>query len=102
MSHKEKAKLLSIFFWAFTALNIVLVGVIAVVYIGIMGAVFSNMPHKASDPPPELILSILVVVFAFVFIFTVLFSIPKIVAGYGLRKERPWARTWAIIAAIMC
>jgi len=102
MTPRDKAKLLAIFFWAFTALNVVVIALIAVVYIGIMGAVFSNMPHKASDPPPELIMSILVVVFAFVFIFTVLFSIPKVVAGYGLRKEKPWARTWAIIASIMC
>ncbi|HEV7700458.1 MAG TPA: hypothetical protein VGO43_09555 [Pyrinomonadaceae bacterium] len=102
MSPKDKARLLGIFLWAFTALNVVLIGLIAVIYLGIMGAVFSNIPHKAGDPPPETIMGILIVVFAFVFIFTLLFSIPKVIAGYGLRKEKPWARTWAIIASIMC
>lgn len=102
MTPKDKARLLGLFFWLFTALKVVLVAVIAIVYIGIMGTVFSNMPQKAGDPPPEMIMSILVVVFAFVFIFTLLFSIPKIIAAYGLRNEKPWARTWAIVASIMC
>ena len=102
MTDNDKARLLGLFFWLFTALNVILVAIIGIVYVGILGAVFANAPHKASDPPPELIVSIVAVVFIFVLIFTVLFSIPKVVAGYGLRKNKPWARTWAIIASIMC
>lgn len=101
MSGKEKARLLGIFFWIFTALNIFLVGVIAFIYIAIFGTVFSQMPHKEGEPGPEFILPFLIVIFAIVFVFTILFSVPKVVAGYGLRKEKPWARGWAIAASIM-
>jgi len=102
MSSEDKSKLLGLFFWLFTAFNILIIAVIAIIYVAIFGAVMSQAPHKASDPPPEMIVGILVVVFAFVFIFTVLFSIPKVVAGYGLRTHKPWARIWAIVASVMC
>jgi hypothetical protein len=101
MTANDKARLLGLFFWLFTALNILIVVALAILYIGIFGFVVSQAPQKANDPPPEMIMGILVVVFFFVLVFTVLFSLPKIVAGYGLRKNKPWARTWAIIASIM-
>ena len=101
MTSNDKARLLGLLFWIYTAFNILLVAVIAVIYISIFGVVFSQAPHKANEPPPELIMTIIIVAFVFVFIFTVLFSVPKIVAGYGLRNNRSWARTWAIVASIM-
>lgn len=102
MTSNDKAKLLGLFFWLFTALNVIVIAVIAVVYVAILGVVMGNAPDKASDPPPELIVGIIAVVFIFVLIFTLLFSVPKVIAGYGLRRHKPWARTWAIVAAIMC
>ena len=102
MSSEDKSRLLGLFFWLFTALNVVLVLVIGIIWVGMFGFIFSQAPHKASDPPPELMVGMFAAVFFFVLIFTVLFSIPKIVAGYGLRSNKPWARTWAIVASIMC
>jgi len=101
MNAHEKSRLLGLFFWIYTAFNVVLVAAIAILYIGIFGFVFSQVPQKAGDPPPELIMTILIVVFTFALVFTVLFSVPKIIAGYGLRNEKPWARTWALVASIM-
>ncbi len=102
MSSEEKSKLLGLFFWLFTALNVLLVLVIGILYVGLAGAIFSQAPHKAGDPPPELIVGIFAAMFFFILIFTALFSIPKVVAGYGLRNHKPWARIWSIIASIMC
>ncbi|MFM9905241.1 MAG: hypothetical protein ACKVQJ_11800 [Pyrinomonadaceae bacterium] len=102
MTSEDKAKLLGLFFWLFTGFNVIIVGLIAIIYIGVFGTIFSQMPRKAGEPGPEVILPILIVVFLFVFIFTALFSIPKIIAGYGLRNHKPWARIWAIIASVMC
>ncbi len=102
MNSEDKSRLLGLFFWLFTAFNIVIVAAIAIIYVAIFGIVFSQAPQKAGDPPPELIIGLLAVVFAFIFLFTLLFSVPKIIAGYGLRNHKPWARTWAIIASIMC
>ena len=101
MTPRDKARLLGLLFWIFAGFNVVLVAVIAVVYVVIFGAVFSSVPHKPGEPGPEVILPLLIVIFAFVLLFVVLFSIPKIVAGYGLRNEKSWARIWAIIASIM-
>ena len=101
MNAHDKARLLGLLFWIYTAFSIVLVGVIAAIYIAIFGFVFTQVPQKAGDPPPELIMSILIIAFLFAFFFTILFSVPKIVAGYGLRKEKSWAWTWALVASIM-
>ncbi|MBK8467200.1 MAG: hypothetical protein IPL32_15385 [Chloracidobacterium sp.] len=102
MNAHDKARLLGLFFWLFTAFNVLVVGIIAIIYIALFGFIFTATPQKAGDPPPELIMGIIMAVFIFVLIFTVLFSVPKVVAGYGLRKNKPWARTWTIIASIMC
>lgn len=101
MTPNDKARLLGLFFWLFTALNIVVIVAIALIYFAIFGFVFSQQPQRAGDPPPEFILGILAVVFVIVLVMTILFSVPKIVAGYGLRKGKPWARGWAIAASIM-
>ncbi len=101
MTANDKARLLGLFFWIYTAFNILIVVAIAVLYLGIFGAVFSTVPQKAGDPPPEMIMAILIFAFAFAVVFTVLFSVPKVIAGYGLRKNKPWARTWAIVGSIM-
>jgi hypothetical protein len=101
MTGQQHAKLLGLFFWLFTAFNIVLVVAIAIIYVAIFGFVFSQVPQRPNDPDPAVIMSILIAVFIFVVVFTVLFSIPKIVAGYGLRHGKPWARIWSIIASVM-
>jgi hypothetical protein len=51
--------------------------------------------------PPELFLVIVIAVMAILFVTTLLFAIPKIIAGYGLRNEKSWARIWTIIACCM-
>ena len=101
MNGKEQARLLGLFFWLLTGFQLLIVGLICLLYVGIFGAVIASAPHKENDPPPELFAGVLIVVMAFVFITTLLFSIPKIVAGYGLRKEKSWAKIWAIIACVM-
>jgi hypothetical protein len=101
MNAHEKARLLGLLFWIYTAFNVLIVAAIAVIYIGLFGLIFSQTPQKAGDPPPELIMTILIVAFAIAFVFVILFSVPKIIAGYGLRKEKPWAWMWAVVASIM-
>lgn len=102
MNAHGKARLLGLFFWLFTAFNVFIVAAIGIIYTVLFGFIFSQTPQRASDPPPELIVGILMVIFIFALVFTVLFSVPKIVAGYGLRNNKPWARVWTIIASIMC
>lgn len=101
MTGKEQARLLGLFLWLLTGLQVLIIGLLAIFYVFIFGFVFVNAPHKSSDPPPEVMFGIIVGVMVFLVVITTLFSIPKVVAGYGLRKEKSWAKIWAIIACIM-
>jgi hypothetical protein len=101
MTGKENARLLGLLFWLLTGFQLFLVAVIGIIYIAIFGIVFSSVPHKANEPPPEIFIPIIIVVVAVIFVMTVLFAIPKIVAGYGLRQEKSWAKVWAIVACVM-
>lgn len=101
MTGKQHARLLGLLFWLFTAFNVLVVLAIAVIYIAIFGVVFSQVPQKPGEPDPAVIMTILAIAFAFALIVTVLFSVPKMIAGYGLRHEKPWASTWAIVASAM-
>lgn len=101
MSGKEQARLLGLLFWVYTAFQVVVVGLILILYFFVIGVVFSTTPRHSNEPPPELILGVIFVVLLVSFGMMVLFTIPKLVAGYGLRKEKGWARIWAIIACCM-
>ena len=101
MNANDKARLLGLLFWLFTGLNVLIIAGIGILYLGIFGVAFSQAQHRPGEPPPEMIIGIIAVVFVVLLVFTLLFSIPKIVAGYGLRKNKPWARGWAIAASIM-
>lgn len=90
--------------WIFAGLQLLIVGLIAIFYVAILGFVaaqMGTMPHKSGDPPPEAILGFVVVIMIIVLVAVVLFMIPKIVAGYGLRKGKSWAKIWTIIACIL-
>ncbi|HJS50843.1 MAG TPA: hypothetical protein VJ781_03000 [Pyrinomonadaceae bacterium] len=101
MTGRDHARLLGLLFWLLTGFQLLIVGLIGLLYVVIFGAVFATAPRNANDPPPELIFIIVVAVVAILLVTTFLFAIPKIVAGYGLRKEKSWARVWAIVACCM-
>ncbi len=101
MTGREQARLLGLFFWIFTGIQIGFIVLFGLIYFVFMGAILTSIPHKPNQPGPEIILPILLVVMVIIGAMVALFSIPKVVAGYGLRKEKNWGRIWAIIACIM-
>jgi len=101
MTGKEQARLLGLLFWLLTAFQLFLILIIGIIYAVFVGAILGTQPHRPNDPPPEIFIPIIIAVVAILCVMTFLFAIPKIVAGYGLRKEKPWARTWAIVASVM-
>jgi hypothetical protein len=101
MTGKEQAKLLGLFMWLLTGLQILIIALIGVFYAFVFGMVIVNSPRRANDPPPEMFAGILIVVMVVLLGMTLLFSVPKIVAGYGLRNEKSWAKAWAIVACVM-
>lgn len=101
MTGKEQARLLGLLLWILTGLHLLIIGFIAIVYFFVFGALIASAPHGANDPPPALFAGVLVVVMIVLGVMTALFAVPKFIAGYGLRKEKSWAKIWAIIACIM-
>ena len=62
-----------------------------------MGAGMSGLDPNA---PPEVGIFFLGIGLLMGFFF-LLFGVPPLVAGYGLCKRKPWARTWGIIASVI-
>lgn len=104
MTPREHANLLGLLMWVFAGLQIAVIALIAVFYVAIFGFIATqagNMPQRPNEPPPEAILGIFIVIMIIALVVTVAFMVPKIVAGYGLRKGRKWAKIWTIIACVL-
>ena len=101
MTGKEHARLLGLLLWLLTGFHLLILGFVAIIYFFVFGAILASAPHRPNDPPPELFFGVLVVVMIVLGVMTTAFAIPKIVAGYGLRKGKSWAKVWAIIACVM-
>jgi hypothetical protein len=90
--------------WIFAGLQIGVIALIGIFYVLFFGAVASqmgNMPRHGNDPSPEAFLGIFALIMVFALIITLAFMIPKIVAGYGLRKGKSWAKVWTIVACVL-
>jgi hypothetical protein len=104
MTPREHANLLGLFMWIFAGLQLLVAGLIGVIYLafaGVVAAAISEAPRKAGDPPPEVIIGFVFMIMIIALIVTVAFMIPKFVAGYGLRKGKSWAKIWTIIACVL-
>lgn len=104
MTGKEHAKLLGLFLFIYEGFQIIGLLIAALVMVGMSGFMFfefSKMPQRHGDPPPEVFLGIMGVVFIVVIIINLLLMIPAFVAGYGLRNEKSWAKVWTIIACCL-
>lgn len=101
MTGRDHAKLLGLLFWLLTGFQVAIVGLIGIFYVFVFGIMFSTMPNDEKAPPPEMMIPIIIVVVGILLVSTVAFAIPKIIAGYGLRKQKSWARVWAIVACCM-
>lgn len=57
-----------------------------------------GMSAREADAPAAGFFLLFMAIFA---IFWLLFSLPSVIAGYGLLKRRRWAKIWTIIAAVI-
>lgn len=104
MTGKEHAKTLRILFWVYEGLQIFGVIMAIIVLLGMSGFMYyglSQAQQRHGDPPPELFMGIMGVVFVGVVVLNVLFLIPGIVAAYALKNEKPYAKTWVLIACCL-
>jgi len=104
MTGKEHAKLLGLLFWIYAGLNVLILGFVSLIWVGMFGMMMSEvsrMPSHGNEPPPEAIFGFVIFVFLIVVAVSILFLIPKIIAGFGLRNGKSWAKVWAIIACCL-
>lgn len=104
MTAREHARLLGLFFWIYVGYQIVMTafsGIMMFVMSGVMMSEFSKMPRRANEPSPEGFLGMMFGIMIFAVIIVIIFMIPKVIAGYGLRNDRSWAKIWAIVACCL-
>ena len=75
-------------------------GLLALVFVVAFGVpialIVGNAPGGDGAPLAFVIFALLLAL-----LFSVLFLIPPVVAGYGLLKHKPWARTASLVASII-
>lgn len=96
MTTQDHNKLLAILHLIYGGMN-ALVLVLMLFFFGFFANVIGNMPERSADGLPFHIFSLIM---AFTMIMMGLLSIPPLVAGYGMLKQRSWAKTAGIVASI--
>lgn len=107
MTPKEHAKMLGLFMWIFAGFQLAIVALLGIFWTAIVGFIMTAIshapqrPNEPPPPPPELIFGFFIFIMIIIVVATLAFSIPKVVAGYGLRKGRSWAKIWTIVACVL-
>lgn len=101
MTGQEHARLLGLLFLLYTAFQVVILIGFGIFFMIFFGAIFTQIPSRPGEPPPEIMLPFIFIVLAISIGFSLLLCIPEVVAGYGLRRGKPWARLWSIIACVL-
>jgi hypothetical protein len=96
MTPEEHKRLLGILHLVYGGMH-GLLAVVLIIAFGVPAAVIvGNSPGGDGAP-----LALVVFALLLALLFSVLFLIPPVVAGYGLLKHRPWARTASLVASII-
>jgi hypothetical protein len=96
MTPEEHNKTLGICHLAYGAVSTLLM-------LGMFGFMFlfiSAIPTRPGSPEAELPV-FMTMFFAFIMIYSFIFTLPSFIAGYAMLKRKEWARTASIVAAVM-
>lgn len=96
MQAEEHNKMLGIMHLAYGGMQVVSLVVMVFVFL-VMGITFPFASSDSAAPPWELFAIIGVIVFA----FTLILTIPPLVAGYGFLKRKQWSKTAGAISAAL-
>lgn len=96
MTAKDHNRILGILFLVWGGLQIFGLGIGILMMLGFGGAILSSAPSRDAAPIAAMfgIMSVMMVVL-------MIFAIPAIIAGFKMRKEKPSAKTWVLVAAIL-
>lgn len=96
MTAKDHNRLIGILFLIWGGLQIVGLGIGILVMLGVGGAALSGARSRDAAP-----IAAIFGITTVILVIAMIFAIPAIIAGLKMRKEKPSAKTWALIAAIL-
>jgi heme/copper-type cytochrome/quinol oxidase subunit 3 len=96
MTAKDHNRLIGLFFLIWGGLQILGLGIAILAMLGVGGTALFGA-HSRDAVPIAAVFGITTVILVIAMILT----IPAIIAGLKMRKEKPGAKTWVLIAAIL-
>ena len=66
-----------------------------------MWAIISSIPTHPGSPDANVPLALMPMLFIFMLFYSLIFTVPSLIAGYAMLKRKSWARTASIVAAVM-
>jgi hypothetical protein len=95
---ENHVKILATLHIVFGALGLI-AALLCVVFFGAIAGLIQTGAVGSETPDAQLAVPIVGIVFAFIVIVIVLFSLPGIITGLGLLRYREWARILGIVLA---
>lgn len=96
MTAKEHNKLVGVFLLIHGGLYSLIMALMCIIYVIMGGAMFATA--RGEERFIGLVFILMVV---FVVLMAVVFTLPQVLGGYKMFKEKPNARTWGIIGSII-
>lgn len=93
---KQHVSILGILYMVFAGLGILGAFAVLLFFGGIAG-----LAGLSEEPGAEVAVPILGIIGVFVFVLTLVISIPGLIVGIGLYKFRPWARVLGIVLSAL-
>ena len=97
MTARDHAKILGIIFLIFGGLAVLGIGFMLIFLLGMGGIAIFNTGANGDSIP----IAVMFLIFGAFLVFTLLFIIPQLIAGWSLLKGNGRAKGWMIIAAII-
>jgi hypothetical protein len=97
MTTKEHNKFVGMFLMIHGGFQTLLMLFVALIYAVIEAGIFGTAKREEE----QIIGMVFVAVVALVVLFSLVFTIPQIIGGWKIMKEKPNARIWGIIASIV-
>lgn len=97
MNPKEHNRLVGIFLMAHGGFQTLIMLVVCLIY-GIIGASIFGAANRQEE---QMIGMVFVAAIALVLFFSMIFTLPQIIGGWKMYKEKPNARIWGIVGSIV-
>src|SRR5438046_2651924 len=94
MTPADHNKVIGILHVVYGGFSVLMMIAMSAIFLGVFGLIAAEQPR--GDAPPMFIVTIVIV---FMFLAYVVFAVPSFLGGYGLLKQKRWAKVMTIVAA---